>query len=91
LSSLHSYVMVVIGHNDQCTEGDVRVEERCARFVTNSAESVVLSSNVMTSLVMTTALSHSMLEINKENSIESLGRLSYLLIHNFYLSMCMLK
>ena len=42
-------------------------------------------------LVVATVLSHSTLEINKENSMESLDELCYLLIHNFYLSMCMLK
>jgi len=41
--------------------------------------------------VVVTILSHSMLEINEENSMESLGGLCYLLIHNFYLSMCTLK
>ena len=42
-------------------------------------------------VVMMTILSHSMLEINEENSMESLGGLCYLLIYNFYLSMYMLK
>ena len=42
-------------------------------------------------LVVATVLSHSTLEINKENSMESLDELCYLLIHNFYLSMCILK
>ena len=41
--------------------------------------------------VIATILSYSMLEINKENLMESLGGLYYLLIHNFYLSMYILK
>ena len=84
-------MVVVAGHNDQCTKGNERVREKYARFVTNGIRNGILSSNVITSLVGTTNLSHSILEINKENSIESLGELCYLLIHIFYLSMCMLK
>ena len=47
--------------------------------------------SVMTSLVETTDLSHSTLRENEENSMESLGRLCYLLIHNSYLFMCTLS
>ena len=57
----------------------------------NSAESRELSSNIMTSLVETTDLSYSMFRGNEENLMKSLGELCYLLIHLFYLSMCMLK
>jgi len=42
-------------------------------------------------VVVATILSHSTLEINEENLMESLGKLYYLLIHDFYLSICMLK
>ena len=57
----------------------------------NSAESGLSSSNVMTSLVETTDLSHSMLQENEKNSMEFLGGLCYLLIHNSYLSICTLS
>jgi len=53
-------VVVVAGHGDQCTEGDERVEKGCIRFVMNNAECRVSSSNVMTSIVEMTNLSHSM-------------------------------
>jgi len=47
--------------------------------------------DVMTRRVETTVLSHSTLGENKENSMEFLCELCYLLIHFSYLSMCMLK
>jgi len=53
----------------------------------NSVESGLSSYNVMTSLVEMTDLSHSMLRENEKNSMEFLGGLCYLLIHNSYLSM----
>ena len=40
-------MVVVIGCDDQRTEGDEKVEKRCARFVMNGARSVESSSNVM--------------------------------------------
>jgi len=54
-------VVVVAGRDDQCTEGNKRVRENCARFMMNSAKDRLLSSNVMTRLVETTVLSHSTL------------------------------
>jgi len=72
-------VVVVAGHDNQYTESDERVER--ARFMTNSTESGVSSSNVMASSIGITNLSHSMLRENKENSIESLCGFGYLLIH----------
>ena len=54
-------MVVVAGHSDQYTESNKRVEEGCARFMMNSTESRVSSSNVMTRLVETTVLSHSTL------------------------------
>ena len=84
-------MVVVAGCGDQYTESNERVEEGCAKFVMNSTESEVSSSNVMIGLVETMDLSHSTLRENKENSIEFLGRLRYLLIYKSYLSMCMLS
>jgi len=82
-------VVVVAGHDDQCIKSDERVER--ARFMMNSAESKVSSSNVMASLIKMTNLSHSTLRENKENSIEFLCGFGYLLIHKSYLSMCTLS
>ena len=57
----------------------------------NGVESKISSSNVITSLVEMMNLSYSTLRENEENLMESLSGLCYLLIHIFYLSMCMLK
>ena len=54
-------MVVVAGHNDQCTKSNKRVEKGYARFVMNSARDGKSSSNVMTRLVEMTVLSHSML------------------------------
>ena len=54
--------MVVVGHDDRRTEGDVRVKGKgCAGLVMSGTDGVVSSSNVMTRLVETTVLSHSTL------------------------------
>ena len=52
-------MVVVAGRSDQYTESNKRVEEGCARFMMNGAESKVSSSNIMASLIETTNLSHS--------------------------------
>jgi len=54
--------VVVVGRDDQRTEGDERVEGKgCVGLVVSGMEGRLSSSNVMTSLVETTDLSHSML------------------------------
>ena len=83
---------MVVGRDDQRTEGDERVEGKgSVGLVVSGTEGRLSSSNVMIRLVETTVLSYSTLRENKENSMESLGGLCYLLIHFSYLSMCMLK
>jgi len=48
---------VTVGHDDQCTKGEIRVKEKgCVEFVMNSTEYRVSSSNVMKNLVEMTGL-----------------------------------
>ena len=54
-------MVVVAGRGDQYTKSNERVEEGCARFMMNGAESKVSSSNVMTRVVRATILLHSTL------------------------------
>ena len=54
--------MVVVGRDDQRTEGDERVEGKgCIGLLVSGMEGRLSSSNVMTRLVETTVLSHSTL------------------------------
>jgi len=54
---------LVVGRDDQRTEGDVRVEGKgFIGLVISSIDSGILSSNVITSIVETTALSYSTFE-----------------------------
>ena len=53
---------MVVGRDDQRTEGDERVEGKgCVGLVVSGTEGRLSSSNVMTRLVETTVLSHSTL------------------------------
>ena len=53
---------MVVGRDDQRTEGDERVEGKgCIRLVVSGTEGRLSSSNVMTRLVEMTVLSHSTL------------------------------
>ena len=55
-------MVVVAGHGDQHTEGDVRVKGKgCVGLVMSGTDRVVSSSNVVIGLVETTNLSHSTL------------------------------